>query len=449
MTADSPARKPSRPLFNLAMALIFALALWLFTYTPDRPIAHIKPGSSAAPEFAVQIIRPRMGLPLGGILPPKIFGLESHIGFDSTNSGATMRREGDTIVFSADDWELNLVLDSQGRVSPQTSVSFELMFEESLRKVRCKPADPVVGEFSEIQLAGAGALSGHFEVELTHCEDAGTGKPLGWPPKPFLLRGSFDQLPKPKSLKVICWNVLYGFNHHKSVESTQRWLAEQAPEVIAFQELNGINQDRLTEIAAAWGHGFAATHKESGFPVGLSSKQPIEVIERQHEGFHHGFLHAKTYGIHFFVVHFWPGKPFDVEQILKRATPLLEQGERVVILGDFNGCSRRDEEFLIANATLRERDFTFVDMVEAKGFVDVVHQHDADALITCPSPLTIPRWSADLDELRKKQYRIDFIFTDPVLAARSKQASVSFTEHLGTLSDHYPVWVELELPAEQ
>ncbi len=47
------------------------------------------------------------------------------------------------------------------------------------------------------------------------------------------------------SLKIINWNVLYGFNHHKSTEEAGRWINTQEPEVIAFQELNGISEERL------------------------------------------------------------------------------------------------------------------------------------------------------------------------------------------------------------
>ena len=39
-----------------------------------------------------------------------------------------------------------------------------------------------------------GELSGSFDIELTRCEDAETGEPLGWPPEPLVLHGSFDRL---------------------------------------------------------------------------------------------------------------------------------------------------------------------------------------------------------------------------------------------------------------
>ena len=163
---------------------------------PDRPVATIVPGSSSGPAFVVQIIRPRLGLPLGGLLPPQLFGLESHLGFASTSPGVSIGSVGQQLVqLSADNWELVLVVDAEGRVIPETHVVFELFFEERLRRVRCRPRDPAIGTLSTTALAESGELSGSFDIELAHCEDASTGKPLGWPTEPLLLHGSFDRLP--------------------------------------------------------------------------------------------------------------------------------------------------------------------------------------------------------------------------------------------------------------
>lgn len=251
-----------------------------------------------------------------------------------------------------------------------------------------------------------------------------------------------------QAIRVINWNVLYGFNHHKSPVQASEWLQTQKPNVVTFQELNGISEQDLREMAHSWGHDYAVTHKEQGFPVGLSSNRPIEVIERRVEGLHHGFLHCKTYDIHFFVVHFWPGKPYDVDQVLYRAKPLLEQNQKVIILGDFNGCSRRDQDFLEANATLRELDYTFVDMVERSGFHDLVFKHDPEAKVSFPSPITIPKWTKDLAELKQKEYRIDFIFADSKLAKYSTSATISLSKKVQSISDHYPVIAELQIPLQ-
>jgi hypothetical protein len=181
---------------ELLAGLAFVVCLSLVVYRPDRPVAAIVPASSSGPAFVVQVIRPRMGLPLGGILPPQIFGIDAHLGFDSTSTGAAVECVSPVrIELGADDWDLVLALDSDGRVAPETEVVFELVFEGRLRRVRCRPADPAVGTFSITRLAESGELSGSFDIELSQCADADTGTPLGWPPSPFILHGSFDRLP--------------------------------------------------------------------------------------------------------------------------------------------------------------------------------------------------------------------------------------------------------------
>ncbi len=46
-------------------------------------------------------------------------------------------------------------------------------------------------------------------------------------------------------MKVISWNVLYGFNHQKAVSQAVDWIKYQDPDIIAFQELNGYTGETL------------------------------------------------------------------------------------------------------------------------------------------------------------------------------------------------------------
>jgi hypothetical protein len=183
-----------KPSWIILSALLF-VGLIVVSYRPDRPVATIVPGSSAGPTFVAQIIRPRLGLPLGGVLPPQLFGFEAHLGFSSESAGASIRRfDTHRLELGADGWEVVIVLDGDGRIAPETYVVFELLFEGQLRRVRCMPNDPAVGTLSTAPLAGSGEHSGNFDIELARCEDAATGIPLGWPPKPLVLHGSFDRL---------------------------------------------------------------------------------------------------------------------------------------------------------------------------------------------------------------------------------------------------------------
>lgn len=182
--------------FLLILGFLILVGLISVAYPPDRPADFIEPGTSSGPAFVVQIIRPRASLPLAGLIPPQLLGADAQLKFDSNSVGATIGRVGpQRIELASQNWDLTLALDADGSVNVETQVVFEIMFRESLRKVRCRPANPVVGSMKTLALADADELSGNFSIELGPCIDAVTGKSLGWPTQPFILHGSFDRLP--------------------------------------------------------------------------------------------------------------------------------------------------------------------------------------------------------------------------------------------------------------
>jgi len=245
------------------------------------------------------------------------------------------------------------------------------------------------------------------------------------------------------NLKIINWNVLYGFNHNTSIQEGKDWINQQFPHVTALQELNNINADELDTLANQWGHEYSVILKEEGFPVGLTSKLPIEIIERRIKGFHHGYLHCKTYGIHVFVVHFWPKKDHEAELIIEKIKPLLKQNERVIVLGDFNSHSPKDKAYLATRSNVQPL-FNVVTRFEQNGFVDLVNKHDPKSLYSCPSPIIIPKWAKTMEEVELKRQRIDFILADKVLAGYSSSATILKSDKLDKISDHYPVVVEFK-----
>lgn len=176
--------------------LVLVISLLFIFYKPDRPLPRIEPASSSEPTYVVQIIRPRLGLPFAGLLPPQMFGNDAHLGFDSKSAGAEIRSvESGRIELAAEDWELVLAFDEDGKVTSKTLVAFELLFEDRRRKVRCRPAEPIIGTLEIVKLEDNTELSGSFDIELAPCNDAETGKSLGWPSKPLILHGSFDRIP--------------------------------------------------------------------------------------------------------------------------------------------------------------------------------------------------------------------------------------------------------------
>lgn len=201
MVAMKESQTKRRPIWRsilmaMAVGLLALVCFSVTAYRPDRPLPTIVPGSSSGPAFAVKIIRPRAGLPLGGILPPRFFGLDADIGFDSASAGASIGAVGPGLLeLRADNWDVVFVIDQDGQVTSETQAVFDIIFEDQPRKVLCRPGDEAVGTFRIAALPGSNEYSGSFEIELEHCEDAVTGVPLGWPPQPFVVQGSFDRLP--------------------------------------------------------------------------------------------------------------------------------------------------------------------------------------------------------------------------------------------------------------
>lgn len=251
-----------------------------------------------------------------------------------------------------------------------------------------------------------------------------------------------------RNLKIINWNILYSFNHKLATDAGIEWLKQQQADVLGLQELKGTRELRLSEMAQKWGHEYSAILKERGFPVGLTSRKPIEVIERKVDRFHHGYLHCRTFGIDFFVVHFWRGKDHEAEYILEKIDTLIANGRSVIVMGDFNNLSRKDSAFL-AGRHRGDPSFNVVDMFESKGFVDLVHKHDKQALVSFGSPILIPKYVKTTEELvNRKQRRIDFIFADGALAKVSTSATILRSDELDAISDHYPVTAEFRQPLQ-
>jgi len=255
------------------------------------------------------------------------------------------------------------------------------------------------------------------------------------------------------TVKVVNWNTYHLFDHKAKVEQATAWLAGQAPDFVALQEVLHIKEAGLGELAKSWGHDHAVMHKESGYPVALTSSQPIEVVARVTKGHHHGYLHAHTHGLEVFVVHFWPTRPHEAESVSTQAAALVEAGRSVVVMGDFNGKIRFDEAYLLEhgfgkreNGTV-DMDYRLTDAFLEKGFVELVSLHSPKDLYTFGAPALIPRWAKTLEEVESRRRRIDFIFASPDLAAVSKSAHVDADDStVGLYSDHYPVLCALQVP---
>lgn len=250
--------------------------------------------------------------------------------------------------------------------------------------------------------------------------------------------------------KVISWNVLYGFNHGTRVTEGQEWLRKQQPDVVALQELNGFDEKKLAETALAWGHTHSAILKMDGFPVGLTSKTPIEVVSKIREGLWHGCLHARTADTDFLVIHLCPGildtRRKEAEILAPVVRDILGQKRRLFALGDFNDKSPLDIEFTNAQEILLTTAKP-TNLKDGKYSAEVVGAIMEAGLVDSAAPLPAnfsvptrikPHADTAVEQVKFLQ-RIDLILTDPETAKAVRTVHVSQDEVLNGISDHYPV----------
>jgi len=263
------------------------------------------------------------------------------------------------------------------------------------------------------------------------------------------------------SLEIITWNTLVGFRDKSQLEGATAWLADRKPDLVALQELNGFTEESLREAAIGWGHEHAVMAKERGYPVGLTSRTPIEVVERRLKGMHHGYLHARTAGLDVIVVHLNPGdwefRRREVAILAPLVERLIAEEREVVVLGDFNTHHPLDCAHLAGQAPLIERrakgknliarrvfDYGVLARFAEAGLHDPVWRFLGEEAATIGTfPTRVLEHAATEETQRGFLERIDFVLLAPRTLRRCTAVSLPRDPVLDVASDHYPVTVSL------
>lgn len=254
---------------------------------------------------------------------------------------------------------------------------------------------------------------------------------------------------------VISYNVWNGFESQDQRRDTfVRWAKGQNADVIAFQELNNFTQASFSELAKGWGHPYAVICKESGYPVGISSRYPITNVYKLKKDMHHGCLYAEVKGISFFVVHF---SPFSSEKRLQEAAnvfKILKEKQKLnkltAVLGDFNAFSPKDSLFYSSAFTrdsmhLAEKSNKILQNLNEDNEIDykVLH-HFLDAGFSDGFSLFHKTFD---NSYPSKVYpvpvsglsRIDHVLISEKLKEKCKRTAIIKDDVTDSLSDHYPV----------
>jgi exodeoxyribonuclease-3 len=263
-----------------------------------------------------------------------------------------------------------------------------------------------------------------------------------------------------RNLRIITYNVWYGFS--KVPERKKTWIAwmnEQHPDIVALQELNGYTDQKLAEDAKSYGHSYSALLKEEGFPTGITSRFPIEDIQRIREGFHHGLMRVRIQDIYIYVIHLhpsnWETRKAEINQIIQNIKE-LPPDSKVILAGDFNTFSPLDSVYYVharlepffndrdlvykeKNLNNGKLEYSVIQEVLDFGLIDLeASMRDSSYNFHGSFPTLIEKEGEDGD-----QRRLDYIFASKNLANKVTRASIITTDTTFVLSDHLPVLVDL------
>jgi len=272
--------------------------------------------------------------------------------------------------------------------------------------------------------------------------------------------GNKEKNQEPSKLTIVSYNVWYGFTRVPERKETWiAWMKDRAPDVVSLQELNEYSSQKLAEDARNYGHAYSVLLKEDGFPTGITSRFPIEDIQRTLEGFHHGLLRVRIQGIYFYVIHLhpsnWETRKDEITRILQDIKGLPSDSE-VILAGDFNTFSPldsifyahgklepffdvRDVKYGEKNLNQGKLDYSVIKDVMDAGLIDLEASTRGSSYVFPGSfPTRIEKEGEQGD-----QRRLDYVFASRNLAKHVIRAEIICSDSAQILSDHLPVVVEL------
>ncbi|MBD3338625.1 MAG: hypothetical protein GF353_05935 [Candidatus Lokiarchaeota archaeon] len=270
-----------------------------------------------------------------------------------------------------------------------------------------------------------------------------------------------NKFPIDSNLRILTYNVWYGFTKVPDRKSLWLdWMKSQNPDIVFLQELNEYNPELLKKDAEFWGHQFSVLLKQDGFPTGVTSKYPIEDIQRYLEGFHHGLIRTKIKGIYFYCVYLhpsnWEFRKNEINLILDDIRKLPENAN-IVLAGDFNTFSphdksyyshqllepffaKRDKEYNEQNLNGESLDYTVLLTLIDNGFSDLEYlMRNDEYTFTGTFPTLIEK---PIDHGHHR--RLDYVFSTSELSNYVHRASIISNDTTQILSDHLPIIVDFE-----
>src|ERR1700752_701770 len=185
----------------IALALLLAciIALRLRRDTPVGPSVSETSRLIGGPAFEVQVEMPAFNSGRAPWeIPGVICGYDHGPRFDQASPGALVGKIApDHIELSADGgWDLLIESDREGRLAQETHVAFPVKLGGRPLNFICRPADFTTGYLHTTTRTGSDEVEGSFQLEVSICKNADSGKTAAWPYQPLRVRGNFAGLKK-------------------------------------------------------------------------------------------------------------------------------------------------------------------------------------------------------------------------------------------------------------
>ena len=259
-------------------------------------------------------------------------------------------------------------------------------------------------------------------------------------------------------IRIVSYNVLSAPNDKVRGEKLTNWLNQQDAEITGFQELTMSSAD-FAKAAKEWGHPYTVLLYENKLSIGLSSKQPMEIVKKQ-KGPHHGFLHVKAYGLNLIVTHLHPG-PW--KKRLEEADILVDyirdnKLDSVVVMGDMNSHSPMDADYLENNSSILPLmrggyksdnfpngnfDYFAISRLMSAPLNDAIYQFvPVENRMSFPTRLLMTTSKQDY-RVKKRMERIDFLLTSPSINSQVVDGYVFNGPETDYISDHYPIAIDV------
>ncbi len=184
---------------GLALLLVCIVVLRLRKDKPAGASVAETSRSIGGPAFEVQVEMPAFNSGRAPWeLPGVILGFDRGPRFDQASPGARLGKIAlDHLELTADGgWDILIETDRDGRLSQETHVAFPTKLGGRPYKFNCQPADASVGYLHLNTPAGSEELAGSFQLEVSVCKNAVSGKTAAWPYRPLKVVGNFAGLKK-------------------------------------------------------------------------------------------------------------------------------------------------------------------------------------------------------------------------------------------------------------